>query len=275
MPIEMRTTLLTIASVVTLSACAGSGDGLDANGRPLGEGSGGGPLTADFASIQDNVLTPICTACHAGAGAPQGLRLDAANSYDLLVGVPSSEVPSLFRVKPGDPANSYLVQKLEGRASVGARMPFGGPYLDASTIAVIRQWITDGAQRPVAFATRAAFAIASSSPATGDTLTEAPARIVVGFTHELDRTRIDASSLQLVRESVADGATTDEPIAVRLSVSDANPAALVVTPFEPLTRGHYLLRASGTSIVDLAGTPLDGADGREAELANFRIGGAP
>jgi hypothetical protein len=28
-------------------------------------------------------------------------------------------------VKPGDPDNSYLVQKIEGRASVGGRMPLG------------------------------------------------------------------------------------------------------------------------------------------------------
>jgi len=53
-------------------------------------GGSGGPLTADFASIQEHVFTPICTACPAGGGAPQGLRLDATNSYALLVGVPSN-----------------------------------------------------------------------------------------------------------------------------------------------------------------------------------------
>lgn len=137
----------TAALAFALAACGGgSGEGLDANGRPVGEGgSGGGPLQPSFVSIQANVFTPICTACHAGAAAPMGLRLDAGSSYALLVGVASGEVPGLQRIAPGDPANSYLVQKLEGRAAVGARMPFGGPYLDDTTIAVIRQWIAAGA----------------------------------------------------------------------------------------------------------------------------------
>ena len=100
-----------------------------------------------LASIQANVFTPVCSGCHAGASAPVGLRLDAVSAYGLLVGVASGEVPSLQRVKTGDPDNSYLVQKLEGRAAVGARMPFGGPYLDDATIGVIRTWIANGAPR--------------------------------------------------------------------------------------------------------------------------------
>ncbi|RTL39981.1 MAG: hypothetical protein EKK53_16465 [Burkholderiales bacterium] len=136
------------ATVLALVACGGgSGEGLDANGRPLSEGDDpGGPMTASFRSIQSHVFTPICTACHAGAAAPRGLRLDAANSYALLVGAGSIEVGSLKRVAPGDAANSYLVQKLEGHQAVGARMPLGGPYLDAQTIALIRQWIDNGAR---------------------------------------------------------------------------------------------------------------------------------
>ena len=58
------------------TGCAGNGNGLDANGNPVTPGGGGGtPLTADFKSIQDNVFTPICTKCHIGAGAPQGLQV--------------------------------------------------------------------------------------------------------------------------------------------------------------------------------------------------------
>lgn len=136
------------ALVAALAGCGGgSGEGLDANGRPLGEGSAGGPLAPTFASIQANVFTPVCTGCHAGAAAPVGLRLDAGSSYELLVGVASGEVGSLQRVNPGNPDASYLIHKLEGSAAVGARMPFGGPYLDEATIAVIRQWIAAGAPR--------------------------------------------------------------------------------------------------------------------------------
>ncbi|WP_395703224.1 hypothetical protein [Aquabacterium sp.] len=138
------------AVAMALASCGGgSGEGLDVNGRPLTGGDDGsaGPLRPTFSSIQARVLTPICTGCHAGAAAPMGLRLDAGSSYALLVGVPSAEAPGLRRIAPGNPGESYLIQKLEGSAAVGARMPFGGPYLDAATIAVIRQWIADGARQ--------------------------------------------------------------------------------------------------------------------------------
>jgi hypothetical protein len=140
--------LLGVVATAALAGCGGgTGEGLDANGRPIGEGGGDAPLAPTLASLQQNVFTPVCTGCHAGAAAPQGLRLDAANSYAMLVGVPSVEVPGLLRVAPGNPDASYLVQKLEGRAAVGARMPLGGPFLDAATIAVVRQWIAAGAPR--------------------------------------------------------------------------------------------------------------------------------
>lgn len=131
-----------------LSACGGNGEGLDGNGRPLepGGNTGGTALSANFASIQQHVFTPVCSVCHAGGAAPQGLRLDATNSHAMLVGVPSTEVPGLLRVAPGEPDRSYLIQKLEGHAAVGARMPLGGPYLDADTMAVLRRWITEGAK---------------------------------------------------------------------------------------------------------------------------------
>ena len=140
--------LFCLAAMAAAGCGGGSGEGLDANGRPIGEGgTGGGVLAPTLASIQQNVFTPVCTACHAGAAAPQGLRLDAASSAASLIGVPSTEVPSVLRVAPGNPDASYLIQKLEGNAAVGDRMPLGGPFLDAPTIEVIREWISQGAQQ--------------------------------------------------------------------------------------------------------------------------------
>lgn len=133
---------------IALSGCAGSGEGLDANGRPLEESEGGDVLTANLASIQTHVFTPMCTNCHSGAAAPLGLRLDEGVSYAMLVNAPSVEAPALLRVAPGDPDASYLIHKLEGTAQVGGRMPLNGPALPAETIAVIRQWIAEGAQAP-------------------------------------------------------------------------------------------------------------------------------
>jgi hypothetical protein len=151
-----------LSAAALLVACGGgSGEGLDSGGRPLVSGAGdGSALTASFQSIQDHVFTPICTACHAGGAAPQGLRLDAGNSYAMLVGQPSTEVSAVLRVAPGNPDASYVIQKLEGHAAVGARMPLGGPYLDSATINVVRQWIAAGAQLTAAAPTATRYALA-------------------------------------------------------------------------------------------------------------------
>jgi len=99
----------------------------------------------DFQRIQNTIFTPVCTSCHSGFFAPQGLRLDARNSYRMLVGIQSAEMPSVQRVKSGDPDASYLVQKIEGHASVGIRMPASGPALTQKDIDLIREWIARGA----------------------------------------------------------------------------------------------------------------------------------
>jgi hypothetical protein len=130
-----------VASFVLALAGCGSGDGMNNNVTqpPIAN------LQPTLASIQDNVFTPICTGCHAGAGAPQGLQLTAGNSAANLINVHSPQDSNLVRVIPGDPDHSLLIQKLEGTQTVGQRMPRGGPFLDQSTINVIRQWITNGA----------------------------------------------------------------------------------------------------------------------------------
>jgi methionine-rich copper-binding protein CopC len=262
-----------------LAGCAGNGAGLDANGQPLVPGApGNGPLTADFASIQAQVFTPICTTCHAGADAPHGLRLDAANSYSLLVGVASVEVPSLLRVKPGDPDSSYLIQKLEGIAAVGARMPFGGPYLSSGTIAVIRQWITDGAQPASTGAAPASFTIVSVAPAAGEVLAEAPAQIMIAFNHELDVTRIDPDSVRIERRAGQGIEAPAQRVAARIEVPSANPRALLLWPTQPLGAGRYrvLMRvAAPLGITDIAGESLSAGDSADAVILTFDVEAAP
>ncbi len=156
--------LAAAAVILFIAACgAGSGEGLDQNGLPLGQastdpcaGAGappapppGAPLAPTLASIQANVFSIDCAAsgCHGGAGAQQGMRLDRGFSAANLICVSVPRDPSKIRVIPGDPDGSFIIQKLEGRPAplLGDQMPQGGPYLDQSTIDVIRQWIKDGA----------------------------------------------------------------------------------------------------------------------------------
>ena len=53
------------------------------------------------------------------------------------------------RVIPGDPENSYIVHKVEGRPGiVGRRMPFSGePFLSAGQVLILKRWIELGAPR--------------------------------------------------------------------------------------------------------------------------------
>jgi len=255
---------LVLASLV-IAACAGNGEGLDANGRPLVPGGTGSlpPLSADFDSIQANIFTPICSVCHMGGGAPEGLRLDAGDSFNLLVGVPSTEVPSLMRVKPGDPDNSYIIQKLEGHAAVGSQMPFGcpttQPCLTTSTIAFIRQWITDGAQPSAAAATvhaAAPLAVTSVVPDGGEPVSAPPPQIMIAFNHDLDVTQIDSRSMHIEKLSPGASPVASEIVPARVTVSSANPRALMVWPSLPLPSGHYRLvidAGSPSRFSDVAG----------------------
>lgn len=105
------------------------------------------PVT--LTQLQTTIFTPTCSGCHTGGGAslPSSMNLSsAADSFAALVGVASTQQPSLQRVNPGNPDDSYLVRKLEGAAGIsGARMPLGGAPLDPALIADVRAWISAGA----------------------------------------------------------------------------------------------------------------------------------
>jgi hypothetical protein len=134
---------LALALLLALLGAGCAGDGRESQGAV--------PLEATLASLQENIFTPICaaTGCHAGQGAPLGLRLDEASaSFENLVGVPSVERPDLqlSRVVPGQPEQSYLVWKIEGRQGIeGQQMPLGQPPLSSEQAAALVQWISDGA----------------------------------------------------------------------------------------------------------------------------------
>ena len=99
---------------------------------------------ATFTDVQTRVFNASCV-MHHGATAVAGLDLRAPQSHGNLVNVASSQgIPFVI---PGNPDGSYLVHKLEGRASIaGNRMPAGGaPPLSADLIQLVRDWIQAGA----------------------------------------------------------------------------------------------------------------------------------
>jgi Bacterial Ig-like domain len=245
-------TIVALLFTASMSGCAGNGNGLDSNGNPVGSGSGGGALTADFQSIQDNVFTPICTQCHVGASAPRGLQLDATHSYAALVGVASSEQPTVLRVAPGQPDSSYLIRKLTNTGGIsGVQMPANGPpYLPQATIDVIRQWITNGAAKPAAAQSIEAavksvqrFAVATTSPDNDAIVSEAVPQIVVGFNGDIDSTLINNTTVTV---DTAGSAQPGDPVLVNVAVPTGNSAAIVITPKAPLTNGTYRVTLHGS-----------------------------
>jgi Bacterial Ig-like domain len=208
-------------------------------------------VTADFQSIQDNVFTPICSKCHIGASAPEGLQLDAAHSYNLLVGVASVEEPNLLRVDPGNPDTSYMVLKIEGAPGIeGGQMPLGETPLPQATIDAMRQWITDGAQN-ASSVTPAAFAVQSTAPSDKAIVRAPISQIIVAFTQEVDASLVNATTVTLERlEDAAPDAALKIPVtALR---AQHNPAVILITPATALAAGVYRATLRGTGGAALA-----------------------
>ncbi len=260
---------LSLITSVFLAACGGGG------GSGGGGGGGNPPIEATLESIQENVFTPICTTCHAGAAAPQGLRLEEGQSHAMLVNVPSTEVPSLLRVDPGNPDDSYLVQKIEGTAAVGDRMPLGGQPLDQETIDAIRQWITDGAVASAASSNMNAATLRLLVPFPESQIrpSDAPpvAELLVAADRPLDATLLAAGTVVL-EASGGDGGFGDGNevrIPFRIVFTQHAPTVLRLIPVRQLTADHYRLTISGSSplaAADLNAVPIDGnADGKAGE----------
>ncbi|MEO0998610.1 MAG: Ig-like domain-containing protein [Pseudomonadota bacterium] len=264
-----------LTAAALLAACGG-GDGSGITTPPPPPPPDPPPFGANFSEIQDNVFTPTCavSGCHTGAGAPQGLRLDAANSFALLVGVASTEVPDVLRVAAGDPDNSYLIQKLEGTAAAGEQMPLGGPPLEQATIDVIRQWISDGAiddRAPAGDPIR----VSTLSIMPGATLDAAPDDIIVEFDRDPDASTVNANTFMLTASggdgSFGDGNET-AVTAASITVPAANTRSAVFDiDNNGLADDTYRITLSGSGaslLLDLGGNVLDG----EFDGASFPSG---
>ena len=105
-------------------------------------------IQREIFNTTDSAGRQACTNCHTSVGRnPSGLMdLREGAAYNSLVGVTSPAKPGAIRVIPGDPENSYLIHKIEGRPGiVGTPMPRGNALLSAGQILVIRRWIELGA----------------------------------------------------------------------------------------------------------------------------------
>lgn len=104
--------------------------------------------SSGFGQVQ-TILTANCTSCHGGGSPAANLNLTAEVAYVNLVNAPSTSVPSLMRVNPGNPQLSYLYLKVTDQhlenGGRGRPMPLGGVRLADADVAEIERWIADGA----------------------------------------------------------------------------------------------------------------------------------
>jgi len=101
-----------------------------------------------FAAAVWPIFDEHCS-CHEDSNGAGGLRLTADDAYANLVGVPSEDLPEMLLAAPGSPKESYLWHKLNNTqkevGGKGKRMP-PKKDLDPAVLALIQQWIEEGAQ---------------------------------------------------------------------------------------------------------------------------------
>lgn len=108
-----------------------------------------GTATVSFAGDVQPILTASCAGagCHKGVNPQAGLDLSAGKSYASMVDVEASQCKDgRKRVLPGDPAASYLVDKMMGvDLCFGTGMPKLGS-LPTAELETVANWICAGAQ---------------------------------------------------------------------------------------------------------------------------------
>ncbi len=140
---------------ILLAGCSEPRDPILFSTQPVTQRPDG--VTAYFDRDVQQVLNRSCVGgCHEQEGSGQrqaGLVLTSDVSYgELLDPTASKNGPHVI---PGNPDQSLLIWKLEGKDAAGRRvfgeqMPLGRPALSGDEIAAIRAWIQEGALRSIA-----------------------------------------------------------------------------------------------------------------------------
>jgi hypothetical protein len=147
-------------------------------------------------------------------------------------------------------------------------MPLNAPPLPPDTIAVIRQWIVNGASPPTSTANQFTDTHPKLEvvwPVSNMPLLAPPPEILLSSNAELDATLLTAGTVSLYRTSP--DKQGDTPLDVAVAVRSLSPTVFaVVTPTDAWLPGAYELRVSGTpplALTDLNSRAIDGNDDGE------------
>lgn len=142
-------------SVTALAGCSGGGRAaahpdaaVDPRASICGQVDAGAPVP--YAIVQQ-IFDGNCVSCH-GAGADLVLQDNVSWSNLVNHAAPPAESCGGTLVVPGDPAKSYLFQKLSSSAPCsGLQMPrgeLGSEPLPACVVGLVSMWIAEGAPGP-------------------------------------------------------------------------------------------------------------------------------
>ena len=163
----MRPLAPTLSALVLLASCSGGGSSTSSGTTPPPSNCQNPIPTTIAAARFSTDLLPILqvtcgsatSTCHGAVTVPNGhfsfatgTTRTAQQVYDDLVNVIPSNAPTgvgWVRVKPGDPARSWIVEKVSsdqpGGLGYGARMPLQGQNLCQTSIDNLKSWILNGA----------------------------------------------------------------------------------------------------------------------------------
>ena len=122
--------------------------GMESTGGSESTGPGV-PLDPTWTNVKMQAVNTTKCSCHLGTPsdvANGNLILSDDVAYMNLVGKASDDFPAIQRVKPMDPDNSYLYQKLTGAMGImGMSMPQFAPLLPEEDLDLVKRWIEAGA----------------------------------------------------------------------------------------------------------------------------------
>ena len=198
------------------------------------------PPQGSLDDLQGRVFAKRCSGqpglCHNGQFEPN--LSTSAMTYAYLVNRPAIEKTGVLRVKPGDAAHSFFIDKLRNRG-VATQMPLGADPLPETDIQALEAWIDGGALR-------------APGAAPAPVLNNPPKRPEIAV-YDTAGTRLDGSgpvhvtagSTIVVRHSVEDFETPDANIpfsGILLAIADgrnvvlapgASNPALGTTAYDP------------------------------------------
>jgi hypothetical protein len=102
-----------------------------------------------YAAHIEPLVQARCVSCHTVEEPEAQLVLEPGVGHGAMVNRPSTQIPGLMMVEPGDVESSYLWRKLVHDVEIGRGMPrsvVGSIRLPDDELELYRRWIADGAR---------------------------------------------------------------------------------------------------------------------------------